>query len=103
MESPDQTTRQLMFSLIEFWKGSGKSQKAFCLEKSIAYPKFHYWLKKYNDEKNEGEDLGPSFSQVTIKKQNEVRPNHIELQYPDGRKLVFPQGVDASFLRALLN
>lgn len=49
MEPTNQTTQQLMFSLIEIWKGSGQSQINFCKEKNIAYHRFHYWFKKYTD------------------------------------------------------
>lgn len=40
METSHITTQQLMYSLIEIWKGSGKSQKEFCQEKDIAYHNF---------------------------------------------------------------
>lgn len=41
MESTDTTLQQLMFSLIEVWRASGKTQRDFCQEKDIAYSKFH--------------------------------------------------------------
>ena len=103
MESADTTTQQLMFSLIELWKTSGKSQKEFCQQKDLAYHKFHYWFKKYNEEMNPDKDRTLSFSQVVIPEQFSSRSGIIELQYPDGRRLIFHQSVDASFLRALLN
>ena len=99
MESVDTTTQQLMYSLIEVWKTSGKSQKEFCKEKDLAYHKFHYWFKKYNDEKN----TGPTFSEVVVRNQTTSIQGAIELQYPDGRKLIFNQEVDVVFLRALLS
>lgn len=33
MESSNNTLQQLMFSLIEVWKSSGKTQLEFCKEK----------------------------------------------------------------------
>jgi len=48
MEQPDDTLQQLMFSLIEVWKTSGKTQLEFCKEKDSADHKFHYWFRKYS-------------------------------------------------------
>jgi hypothetical protein len=99
MESSDNTLQQLMFSLIEVWKSSGKTQMEFCKEKDIAYHKFHYWFRKYS---REGSESTPgSFTRINVSSQP-VRSGFIELIYPDGRKLVFNQHVDPAFLRSLL-
>ena len=89
-----------MFSLIEIWKGSGKKQQEFCKEKDIAYSKFHYWLKKYNAH-GSTPDSASGFMAITVNRTN-VRGGGLELVYPDGRRLIFHQDVDPSFLRALL-
>lgn len=102
MEPTDTTTQQLMFSLIEIWQGSGKTQQDFCKEKEIAYSKFYYWLKKYN-AKGSTPDTASSFIPVTAKNRTGVRGHGLELVYPDGRRLIFHQDVDPSFLRALLS
>ena len=101
MESTDTTTQQLMFSLIQIWKESGRTQLDFCKEKDIAYSKFHYWLKKYNAQGSTLEE-SPAFMAVTVKKEPVVRAGTLELVYPDGRRLIFHQDVDPSFVRALL-
>jgi hypothetical protein len=98
METTDMTTQQLMFSLIEVWKGSGKSQKEFCEEKDLAYHKFHYWFKKYNEQHVQTSN-GSSF--VTVPMQP-VSSGKLEIVYTDGRRLIFHQPVEAGFLRALL-
>lgn len=100
MEPRDQTTQQLMFSLIEIWKGSGQSQLAFCKEKDIAYHRFHYYFKKYNERDQMPSD-GSSFSQVKVGASN-FATGSIEVQYPNGRKVIFHQPVEVSFLRNLL-
>ena len=101
MEQSDNTLQQLMFSLIEVWKSSGKTQAEFCKEKDIAYHKFHYWFRKYSRQ-----DAAPAFPQSAFSQVKvSTQPKHsgfIELVYPDGRRLVFNQQVDASFLRSLL-
>ena len=101
MESTDTTAQQLMFSIIQVWKESGKTQLEFCKEKDIAYSKFHYWLKKYNAQGVPSKE-SPAFMAVTVKKQPVVRSGTLELVYPDGRRLIFHQDVDPSFVRALL-
>jgi len=101
MEPTDQTIQHQMFSLIESWKGSGQSQIVFCKEKEIAYHRFHYWLKKYNDL-NGTTSVVPSFSQVRVPSLDSTSGN-IEVIYPDGRKLIFYHPVEVSFLRALLD
>src|SRR5690606_16850131 len=63
--STDMTTRQLMFSLIEVWKSSGKTQKEFCQEKDLAHHKFYYWLRKYNDHHRQSADESPFLSVST--------------------------------------
>jgi len=93
------TTQQLMFSLIEIWKSSGKTQKAFCQEKDLAYHKFHYWFKKYNQERGQASDE-PAF--VSFSMRPTSSPGTLEIVYPDGRRLLFHERVDAGFLRALL-
>lgn len=98
MESTDQTTQQLMFSLIEIWKGSGKSQTAFCKEKDIAYHRFHYWFKKYNDQN--ASVAQPTISELTLPASG---GGCMEVIYPDGRKVIFHQSVDVGFLRHLLS
>lgn len=90
-----------MFSLIEVWRTSGKTQREFCKEKDIAYAKFHYWLKKHN-EHGSPSDAKPGFMPVRVKDHADVQPNALELVYPDGRRLIFHQDVDPFFLRALL-
>ena len=103
MESANMTTQQLMFSLIEVWKGSGKSQKEFCQEKELAYHRFHYWHRKYME--SQAEPVEP-FMAVTVRKRTDEKRatvGSMEILWPDGRRLIFHQGVDASFLRTLLS
>lgn len=88
-----------MFSLIEVWKSSGKTQIEFCKEKDIAYHKFHYWFRKYSRQTAEPDHS--SFTRINVEEQP-ARIGSIELVYPDGRKLIFNKQIDAAFLRSLL-
>src|SRR5690606_2023326 len=101
MESSDLTLRQLMFSLIEVWKESGKTQREFCQEKDIAYSKFQYWMKKYSEQSSLGKDPG---GLVPVVVNNEPKSSAVmELDFPDGRKLVFHQAGEGRYLQALLS
>ena len=96
--------QQLMFSLIEIWQASGQSQRTFCQEKDLAYSKFHYWHKKYLEYQSPSSS-GEPFVAVTVKKSRalETLPaGALELVFPDGRRLIFNQSVEAGFLKALL-
>lgn len=99
MESNDLTLRQLMFSLIEVWKKSGKTQREFCQERDIAYSKFQYWMKKYSDLSTI--DAGRDFVPVAVEDEPKVG-GALELVFPDGKRLVFHHAVDVSYLQALL-
>ncbi len=97
-----QTLQQLMFSLVEVWKSSEKSQQDFCREKEMEYNKFQYWLRKYRGARVQGDEKGqPSFVRVKVRETEKVTGS-VELVYPDGRKLIFHQAVEASYLRSLL-
>lgn len=99
MEPIDQSAQEFMFTVIENWKKSNQSQMRFCEEQGIAYHRFHYWYKKYNDQKRILS--GASFSEVRIQGSGKARAD-IEVIYPDGRRIIFHQGVEATFLRHLL-
>lgn len=98
--------QQLMFSLIEIWQSSGQSQQTFCQEKDLAYSKFHYWHKKYLQYRSPSSSEEP-FVAVTVKKGTSGAPRlavagAMELVFPDGRRLIFNQTVEAGFLKTLL-
>ena len=99
--SSDQTLQQLMFSLIEIWKSSGKTQQDFCKEKDIAYHKFHYWFRKYNQQ-DQAVKTPATFTRIKVKEQIAVSSGLLEVAYPDGRRVIFNQAVDVDFLRSLL-
>jgi hypothetical protein len=93
-----------MFSLIEIWQSSGQSQRIFCQEKDLAYSKFHYWRKKYEEYRSPSSSEEP-FVALTVKKSmpsGTVALGAVELVFPDGRRLIFNQDVEAGFLKTLL-
>ena len=104
MDSEKRTLQQLMFSLIEIWKQGNQSQKDFCQEKSLTLSKFQYWYKKH--QQSHSGPGGEPFTVVTVRNNatvpKPVASGSMEIIWPDGRRLIFHQGVEASFLRTLL-
>lgn len=91
---------QMMFSMIESWKDSGKSQQDFCKEQGIAYGDFHYWYKKYR----EAYAIPSSAAFVQVPMLTSSSGLLVaELILTDGRRVNFYQGVDVSLLRSLLS
>lgn len=99
--------QQKMFGHIDQWKTSGLSQKAFCLQYEIRYYVFHYWYKRYREAQQHqtldsvSAHKGSSFIPLQI---NSSLPtaSHAELIYPDGRRLLFHQPVEALFLKVII-
>ena len=90
--------RDRMFAIIETWQQSGLSKKAFCTEQGITYHRFHYWHRRYKTHHTTAGTNVPAF----IPLQLPATTASAELVYPDGRRLLFHQDVDAIFLKTLL-
>src|SRR5215210_3711685 len=93
--------REQMFSMIRGWQQSGLSQKAYCEQHSIRYHVFHYWYKCFRNLQLPSKDEG--FIPIKIQPSNTIYTDsvHAELLLPDGRRLLFHQGVSSDFLKAL--
>jgi len=89
-----------MFSMIRNWKESGQNQKAYCEAHSIPYHQFHYWYKRYKLSHAPANNSKPSFVQVQIPVT--VYKSCAEIIYPDGKRILFHQAVEVSFLKSLL-
>jgi len=87
-----------MFAIVEVWQQSGLSKKTFCAEQGITYHRFHYWHQRYKIRHVTPANDGPSFIPLDLR----FNTASAELIYPDGRRIVFHQGVDAAYLKALL-
>jgi hypothetical protein len=93
--------RTEMFSLIEHWKASGLSQKAYCRQQNLRYHVFHYWYKVYRDEKGVVPDSNSTF--VPLRLQQPLGQSAVlELVLSDGKRILFHQQPSAEFIKALL-
>ena len=81
-------------AIIKGWQRSGLSQRKFCEQNHIAYHSFHYWYKRFRDQK-------PSASFVPVHIQPPVTGS-VELILPDGKRVLFYQPVSSDYLKALL-
>jgi hypothetical protein len=100
MQAPA-NNRTEMFSMIEQWKASSLSQKAYCRQQNLSYHVFHYWYKVYRDEK--GEDSSKQASFVPFHLQQPITHTAVmELVLSDGKRILFHQQASAAFIKALL-
>lgn len=97
----DQVKQQLMFSLIEVWKQGGQTQQEFCKEKDLDYNQFQYWLRRYKQANGIMSEPKASFTRIKVSTEAS-KASSMELVYPDGKRIIFHQPVDPSFLRSLL-
>lgn len=91
--------QQLMFGHIEQWQQSGLSQKAFCGQVNLSYHIFHYWYKRY---RNKESMPASSFIKLAVSS-SAAACSPAELILPDGKRLLFHQGVSTDYLKALIS
>jgi hypothetical protein len=88
-----------MLGMIEEWQKSGVSKKEFCINHEIAQWKFYYWLKRYNQKEN---NEPGHFVPVRTGKKKPVQTTGLEIQYPNGVKLMLPAGTGIQIIRAMI-
>ena len=101
MESAKSKYREQMLSVVKDWKESGQNQVSYCKSKSIPYHRFHYWYKRYKMDHSPADDYRSSFIEVQLT----APPIHntAEVIYPDGKRILFHQGVEVNYLKTLIS
>ncbi len=89
-----------MFDKILAWQQSGLTQKAFCEQHNIAYHVFHYYYGRFRIKENY---KPASFIKLQLPSDALSVSAHIELILPDGKRLLFHQGVSVDFLKSLID
>jgi hypothetical protein len=98
----DKQTQEDMFMVIDFWKQSGLSQKAYCEQNNIRYHVFHYWYKRFRDQGGSIED--GTFVPLNVKPSTfSVSNSAVEIVLPDGKRILFHQPVGPDYLKALIS
>ena len=91
-----------MFTVIDLWKQSGLSQKAYCEQNNIRYYIFHYWYKRYRNEQDAVKDA--TFVPLNVNTPTfPVTNSAIEMLLPDGKRILFHQPVGPDYLKALIS
>lgn len=98
----NEQTQQQMLAMVESWKQSGLSQKAYCEQNNIRYHVFHYWYKRLREQQGVVEE--GTFVPLNVKTSTfPVCNSAIEILLPDGKRILFHQPVGADFLKALIS
>ena len=83
-----------MFSLIERWRSSGKSQSEFARENNLPVHILRYWLYK--------RDRSPKSPDGFVRLNVPSVSHDIKLRYPNGVELHLPQGTPVSVVRSFI-
>ncbi|HLT86631.1 MULTISPECIES: IS66 family insertion sequence element accessory protein TnpA [Sphingobacteriaceae] len=68
-----------MLSVIADWQQSGKSKKAYCLEKGINEATFYYWFSR----SKENDTCSGRF----VAMEKSVKKSEVEVIYPNGVRI----------------
>lgn len=98
----DEQTHQRMLSMIEAWKQSGLSQKAYCGQNNIRYYVFHYWYKRYRDQQEAVGNNAFIPLNITSSPCLAACAANIEMILPDGKRILFHQPLSSDYLKALI-
>jgi transposase-like protein len=86
-----------MFPLIEKYLDSEQTQKAFSAAHGVSEAVFHYWLRKYRDEKA---DHREAFIEITPAAGH---PALVEVDYPSGVRVRLYCAVTPAYLAQLIS
>ncbi len=92
------TDRQAKIDIIEKWKQSGLSQKEFYEQQHIPAHVFYYWHKVYRDQQHK---KASSFSEGFVQIASPASAGNIEVQFPNGTRIIFNEPVSCDFLKVL--
>ena len=98
----DKNTQEQMFAIISSWKQSNLSQKAYCEQNQLRYHVFHYWYKRYRNQKSRSTE--PAFIPLNVKPSfSDTTCVNIEVVLADGKRILFHQPVSSDFLKAVIS
>ena len=98
----DKQRQEDMLRMIDSWKQSGLTQKAYCEQHNIRYYVFHYWYKRFRGQQDAVEDA--SFVPLNVKPSTfSVSNSAVEILLPDGKRILFHQPVGPDYLKALIS
>ena len=91
-------TSKDMHPIVESYSTYEGTKESFCVERGIKAPTLDYWRRKLCRGSN-----GESLHKFVALEVNSPGTNlEIELHYPNGNRLIMPQGTSLSVLQALV-
>jgi hypothetical protein len=93
--------REQMFGIIEQWKQSGLSQRAFCEQRSLKFHTFYYWLKQHKQQSSIDNNNQSGFVKLQMVKPAAL--SSVEVYFPGGIRLVFQEPVSSGYLKSLVS
>lgn len=90
-----------MFGLIDAWQQSGITQQEFCKNQGVPYSKFHYWYKRYRQQKSGETDIA-GFKKIELTVPSLSNGAWLVIQCTDGRQFNFHQPLGADLIRQLM-
>ncbi|MBL3529541.1 MAG: hypothetical protein JMN27_17965 [gamma proteobacterium endosymbiont of Lamellibrachia anaximandri] len=82
IQQSDEARRRFWYEQINAWKASGQSQQAFCKAHDLNYPRFGYWLRKFRQQTEAGQQA-TGFVPVVAQPSAET----LSLRLPNGMEL----------------
>jgi len=98
-----QDKRSSMFTLVESWQMSDKTQIEFARENGLSISKFRYWVHK---SRKLSESNLPSSGFIRVSGNNlplNETGDEIRLRYPNGVLLSLPAGIPLPVLKCLID
>jgi hypothetical protein len=88
-----QEKKSMMAAVVQDWKASGLSQKAYARAHHFNASSFRYWISK----SQEPDTCRPAFIQL-----NNMVPPSIHIRYPHGVEVTLPMHVPADYIQILI-
>jgi hypothetical protein len=93
------SSQQAMFNHIEKWQQSKLTQKDYCIQNKIKLAAFHYWLRKYRQQRPKQPE---GFFPIQVDSAtNNTRA--IQIRYPNGVEVELPVQTDLQILQSLIS
>ena len=94
-----------MFALVAEWESSGLGRKSFCEQHGLKLSTFSYWRSRYNQSNASSPPQTGGHRPGSFKRIVPVHPAgfSIELIYPNGVRMILPEGTDLSTISSLIH
>lgn len=101
-----QEQKEEKFATIRRWEESGLTQQQFCIQESISFNNFYYWLKKYRGKESKPVGRPRKESGKFINIQSQKGPVFsgaifAEITFASGNCIKFYQAIELSHLKQL--